>query len=105
MKELPLLRLLKIQAAIAYLGFIKKSRQICLYFLAMVAAMFLMCVGIILTCLSILIGMERAGVLAFGIILIVVSAVLIGFLLTQKAWMRIFEADKLIEDIAKGGEK
>ncbi|GEM_PF-3772326 len=104
MNELPLLRLLKIQGAIAYLGFIKKSRQICLHLLSIVAAMFLMCVGIILVCLSILINFDT-GVLPFGIALTLIAAVLLAFLLNQRVWMMIFEADQLIENIEKGGEK
>ena len=102
--DLPLLRLLKIQGSIAYLGFIKKSRKLFLHFLFSVAAMFLMCVGIILVVLSFLLGIDK-GVLPFGIVLIIISAVLMGFLITQRAWMRIFEVDQLIENIKKGGEK
>ncbi len=104
MNDLPLLRLLKIQAAIVYLGFIKKSRKFFFLLLLIVAAMFLMCVGIILVCLTFLINIDT-GVLLFGIVLIIISAVLMGFLLSQRAWMMIFEADQLIENIAKGGEK
>lgn len=104
MNDFPLLRLLKIQAAIVYLEFIKKSRKLFLHFLLLVAALFLNCVGVILVCLSFLINIIP-GVLFFGIALILISAGLMGFLLTQKAWMRIFEVDQLIENIEKGGEK
>ncbi len=104
MNDLPFLRLLKIQAAIVYLGFIKKSRKVFLYLLLLVAAMFLICLGIILVCLSFLININ-IGVLSFGIALILISSVLMGFLLTQRAWVRIFEVDQLIKNIEKGGEK
>ncbi len=104
MNNLPLIRLLKIQAAIAYLGLIKKSRKLFLYFLSVAAALVLICLGIVLVCLSFLINLDT-GVLPFGIALIVISAVLMGFLLNQRAWMRIFEVDQLIENIEKGGEK
>lgn len=104
MNDLPLLRLLKIQGAIAYLGFIKKSRKLFLYFLSIVAALFFICVGIILVGLSFLININ-VGVISFGLALIFISAGLMGFLLTQGKWMSIFKVDQLIENIEKGGEK
>lgn len=104
MNELPLLRLLKIQGAIAYLGFIKKSRRLFLYFLSVFAALFLICTGVIIVCLSLLININ-AGVIFFGSALILISAALMCFLLMQRKWISIFEVDQLIENIEKGGEK
>jgi hypothetical protein len=104
MHEFPLLRLLKIQAAITYLEFVKKSRKVFLYFVSAVAALFLMCVGIILIALSFLLNIN-SGVFLFGIAIILISSVVMGFLFSEKAWMSIFEVHQLIEDIEKGGVK
>lgn len=104
MNEFPFLRLLKIQASIIYFQFIKKSRNLFIYLVSVVTALFLICVGVILVCLSILINTDT-GVLPFGITLTLVSAVLLAFLLTQRVWMMIFEVDQLIENIEKGGGK
>lgn len=98
---IPGLRFLKIKAAITYLELIKKVRKVFIYFLGITASLLLMCVSLILIGLSFLREFNM-GVFLFGIGIILISTVLMGLLLAQRAWMRIFEIDRLIGNIKKG---
>jgi lipopolysaccharide export LptBFGC system permease protein LptF len=102
--NLPGLRLLKIKAAITYLELIKKARKLFIYLLCISVSLLLMCVSLILIGLSFLREFNM-GVFLFGIGIILIAAVLMGFLLAQRAWMRIFGIDQLIENIKKGDAK
>lgn len=100
MSTLPLLRLLKIRAAISYLELIRKIRKIYLHFLFVILMALLVCIGIVFVTLAFFVD-ACANMFGWGMMFITGPAAILWFLLSQKTWMRIFEADTLIESIRR----
>jgi len=102
--DLPGLGLLKIKAAITYLELIKNARKVFIFLILVTVSLLLMCVGLILVGLSFLREFNM-GVLLFGAGIILIAAVLMCLFLSQRAWIRAFGVDRLIENIKKGDAK
>ena len=100
----PGIRLLRIKAAITYVECIKKARRVFLLLLWLSISLILLCAGLILIGMSFLREFNR-DVFLYGAAIFTISAALLGFMASQRTWIRIFKIDQLIENIQKGDAK
>jgi len=101
--------LVKIEAATYYIKAIQSGRQGFLSVLLVWLGIFFFALGVILLHASLFVGLYlwfslsavAIGLLVLGGIYVIVILLIARFALSEKAWLKFFKADKLVEDLTK----
>ena len=94
-------KLLKAQAALAYLVLIRKARMLSLYVVAFFSLLMLMFTGLSFLIVQYAIHARNslALSLAAGLALVIIPLILLFVMFSTRSWLKAFEIDKLIEDL------
>ena len=101
----PSLRLLKLRAAICYLEGIKGARRILILVCLLVFVITLICGGLVLVPVSMLLfmswepGTKALVGIVIGVVHLLVPAIVLIFLLSEKRWMRITGATEVLRKL------
>ncbi len=95
--------MLLVHAGISYLQLIKKIRRLFIVLVILLGDIFVFCMGIIFIVLSVIFK-RQDYVFNLGIFLTILAAGVLFVIFSQRLWMKIFDADKLLEKIAKYDE-
>ena len=102
--------LVKIEAATYYIKAIQSGRQGFLSALLVWLGIFFFALGVVLLHASLFVGLYlwfqsltavAIGLLVLGGIYVIIILLVARFVLSEKAWMKFFKADKLVEDLIK----
>lgn len=106
-ENLPVLKkLLRAQAALAYLVLVRKARMIALYLVGLFSLLMLIFTGLcfLIVQFAIHAGNSLAISLAAGLTLVILPLVVLLLMFSTRNWLKAFEIDKLIEDLESDGE-
>lgn len=102
--------LVKLEAATCYLKAIQSGRQTMLSALLVWLCVFFFALGVLILHASLFIGLYiwfqsmtavAAGMLVLGGVYVIVILFAARRLFSEKAWMKFFKADKLVEELTK----
>ena len=99
--------LFKIEAAIAYLNFIKGARHMTMLFCLLVLCVVVLACGFLLIPVALCLFMpwapETKAIVAasFGASYIIIPLIMMMVLFSEKRWMKASKADKLLKEVLK----
>ena len=102
--------IVKIEAATYYIKAIQSGRQGLLAALLVWLGIFFFALGVILLHASIFVGLYlwfqsitavAIGLLVLGSVYVIIILLVVCRFLSEKTWMKLFKADKLVEDLTK----
>ena len=98
---------IQIEIAIIYLRLLKRLRQVFIYTVGIILSLITICIGLSYLVITTAISIERYLPASVGvsIMLIAIPALIVGWLLLQSTWIRAFGADHLLNDIEKNRER